>query len=136
MTYFEAYLLTRLDSFSFLLGSFSVMVFLLAALFTGFAIYQHTESVGTFSWNTDDSRKKANEAYIKLKKFISILLLTFILFFTSKQLVPTTKEAAFIYIAPAIVNNVDMQETIKKLPQLSNLGLDYLNDLLETKIKE
>ena len=43
---------------------------------------------------------------------------------------------AFIYIAPAIVNNKDVQKTIQKIPEFSGLGLEYINELLKTKIDE
>ena len=41
---------------------------------------------------------------------------------------------AFIYIAPAIVNNKDIQETFKQMPELTNLGLEYLKETLKEKI--
>ncbi len=125
MTYFEAYLLTRLDALN-VLGRgclfFGIMISLMA-----FIVYCANQ-------DPDDDKEVIMKTIIqKIFKFsIPVLLLgIFLATFT-----PTTKEAAFIYIAPAIVNNEDLQKTVKQLPELSNLGMEYLNGLLKKEIKE
>ena len=50
-------------------------------------------------------------------------------------LLPTTKQAAFIWIAPQIVENGAVKDTVKNIPELTKLGTDYLKDLLKEKIK-
>ncbi len=133
MTYFDAYLLTRLDSFKEL---FEVFVFsailivginfitqLICVANHGFAFSKEDEGV----WTT---RAKKVFSYFKFTIPFLVIVLIF------KSLIPTTKEAAFIYIAPAIVNNQDVRKTIKKLPELSGLGLEYLGEILKQEIKD
>ena len=120
MTHFQAYLLTRLDSFQHLLqGLAEIAIILLVvngiAQITSFLV-------------TDDTYKVPSYFKITVPLLIVILVI--------KSLIPTTKEAAFIYVAPAIVNNQDIQKTIKKLPELSGLGLEYLGEILKQEIKE
>jgi hypothetical protein len=43
--------------------------------------------------------------------------------------VPTTKQAALIYIAPKVVNN----EVIENVPEITKLGTEYLKELLKEK---
>ena len=49
---------------------------------------------------------------------------------------PTTKQAAFIYIAPQIIENGAVKDTVKNIPELTKLGTDYLKELLQEKINE
>ena len=73
----------------------------------------------------------------KIKNIFFLLIIPlYCLSFIIATLIPTSKEMAFIYIAPAIVNNTDVQKTIQKIPELSGLGLEYINELLKTKIEE
>lgn len=111
MTHFDAYLLTRLDSLN---SFFALMV--VGGLFGAFF---------AFLFDSDES-----------DKVIKVLLIIFFFGIVGKTLTPSSKEAAFIYIAPAIVNNEDLQKTVKQLPELSNLGMEYLNGLLKKEIKE
>ena len=114
MTYFQAYLLTRLDAFGNLFRA-GILIGILVC-FISLCI-----SMEKCKW----------EKNLTLKG-----MLIFALFALLKTLTPTTKEAAFIYIAPAIVNNQDVQKTIKKIPELSGLGLEYLGEVLKEKAKE
>lgn len=71
---------------------------------------------------------------IKLYK----LKITWVVFLISGivlTLLPTTKQAAFIWIAPQIVENGAVKDTVKNIPELTKLGTDYLKDLLKEKIK-
>ena len=122
MTYFQAYLLTRLDSFSSLLNSLiafglAVIVILCVILFA--------KAVEPEFCNGSN-----------IKKYFFIILPITLLFSILNAMIPSTKEAAFIYIAPALVNNKDVQKTLKKLPELSGLGLEYLGDILKQEIKK
>ena len=132
MTYFEVYILTRLDPLKSLFLSLSsknigVLIIFFLIFFTFFL---PTESF--------IDQEKDQQAMIKKIKNIFFLLIIplYCLSFIIATLIPTSKEMAFIYIAPAIVNNTDVQKTIQKIPELSGLGLEYINELLKTKIEE
>jgi len=47
------------------------------------------------------------------------------------SLTPTTKEMAFILVAPKIVNSETVQELPNDLKNLKELGMDYLKSKLE-----
>ncbi len=120
MNYFTAYLFTRLDSvgtfveFLTVLGLVSLVIGLLGSLMYSIE---------------NDFPSKVWKLILKKGKYWAIFFVTIML------LLPSQKEAAFIYIAPAIVNNQNFKETIQQIPELSNLGLQYLNGLLENEIK-
>ena len=87
------------------------------------------------------TKQLQNTEVNKINKIIKKTILFFIipvvcLSCLLKTLIPTTKEMAFIYIAPAIVNNKDVQKTIQKIPELSGLGLEYLTETLKGEINE
>lgn len=133
MTHFQAYLLTRLDSFQHLLEGFLGIV--MALIVVNGAV----QIVSFLRYNFACDEEEENKASIFCKKVASYFKITvplLIIAMVIKSLVPTTKEAAFIYVAPAIVNNQDIQKTIKKLPELSGLGLEYLGEILKQEIKE
>lgn len=46
--------------------------------------------------------------------------------------VPTTKQAALIYITPKVVNN----EVIENVPEITKLGTEYLKELLKEKTND
>lgn len=131
MTYFEAYILTRLDPLKSLFSGAS------AGLMSLLIIFCFTFAI---CWliNTVDNLGERGDAIEKsLKKIILFLIVPiFCVVSLIKDLIPTTKEMAFIYIAPAIVNNKDVQKTIQKIPELSGLGLEYLTETLKGEINE
>jgi len=126
MTHFQAYLLTRLDSFQHLLQGLAGVAIILIVV-NGIA------QIISFLV-ADDTNDKS--IFYKVASYWKITVPLFIVILVIKSLIPTTKEAAFIYVAPAIVNNQDIQKTIKKLPELSGLGLEYLGEILKQEIKE
>lgn len=65
-------------------------------------------------------KKPCKVSWITL--IISSILVTF---------VPSQKQAAFIIVAPAIVENKDVQGTLKNIPELTKLGTDYLVEMLK-----
>ena len=132
MTYLEAYILTRLDPFKNLFSSASGWLMSLLIIFG--IIY-------AISWIVIAIEQLQNTEVNKINKIIKKTILFFIipvvcLSCLLKTLIPTTKEMAFIYIAPAIVNNKDVQKTIQKIPELSGLGLEYLTETLKGEINE
>jgi len=130
MTHFQAYLLTRLDSLQYLFQQFAsiTMVLVVANLIAQvlFLVWCYTEA----------DKSKVNLFRKKIASYFKITVPLAIATLVIHSLIPTTKEAAFIYIAPAIVNNQDIQKTINKLPELSGLGLEYLGEILKQEIKE
>ena len=120
MTYFEAYLFTRLNSLN---GSLSLII-VSAIIITLVSLM----ALGTaYGEDEKESKRKTFNKIWKITLPLSVMLLLLV------TLIPNTKQAAFIYIAPKIVNNQDLQKTLTKLPKLTNLGLEYLNDMLEKK---
>lgn len=131
MTYFEAYILTRLDPLKSLFSSLSELLFFVFLFMVFVCVMGSAISYsGDFGEDFSQSVKKFK------KKFWFFILPVFCISCLIKNLIPTSKEMAFIYIAPAIVNNKDVQKTIQKIPELSGLGLEYINELLKTKIEE
>ena len=51
-------------------------------------------------------------------------------------LAPSTKQAAFIWIAPQIVENGAVKDTVKNIPELTKLGTEYLKELLKEKVND
>ena len=132
MTYLEAYILTRLDPLKSLFSSASAGLTTLLIIFG--IIY-------AISWIVIAIEQLQNTEVNKINKIIKKTILFLIipvacLSCLLKTLIPTTKEMAFIYIAPAIVNNKDVQKTIQKIPELSGLGLEYLTETLKGEINE
>ena len=123
MTYFQAYLLTRLDSLNTLFVLIGVLTLFGSAIIL----------LGFIDTHSDEKEKKYQQF---IKRVWKITLPICLVSFLFASLTPNTKEAAFIYIAPKVINNADLQESVKKLPELTNLGLEYLNDLLEKETNE
>ena len=75
----------------------------------------------------------------KIKKARRYFILSFtvmVLFYILSILTPTTKQVGAIYVLPNIVNNENLQETIKQVPELSNLGLQHLKEILTEGLEE
>ena len=131
MTYFEAYILTRLDPLKSLFLSLSnkgigVLIIIFIIYFTML-----------LPVSLEDREEEQQRRIKKIKNiFFFLIIPVYCVSFVIATLIPTSKEMAFIYIAPAIVNNKDVQKTIQKIPELSGLGLEYINELLKTKIEE
>ena len=131
MTYFEAYILTRLDPFKSLFSGLSIYLGVLLLIFC--IVY----AISWFVIAVDGEGETVNRINKIIKNTILFLIAPIVcLSCLLKTLIPTTKEMAFIYIAPAIVNNKDVQKTIQKIPELSGLGLEYLTETLKGEIKE
>lgn len=127
MTHFEAYLLTRLD----VLNGIGISLLILSAIMAVISLASYTDA--NASWSSEKTKRKSMPLFIKRAKWFGTFALLGVMLVT---LIPTTKEMAFIYIAPAIVNNQDMQDTVKKLPSISKLGLEYVEEILKSEIKE
>lgn len=120
MTYFQAYLLTRLDA----LGGFFTLMAVMGGVASLLICIGFAEAYNASEYF---------ENYVKKWwKFSIPIFFTGVLGVT---VTPTTQQAAFIYIAPAMVNNKGVQESIKKIPELSNLGLQYLAETLKEEVE-
>jgi hypothetical protein len=127
MNYLGMYILTKLDSFSDLaltIGVASLLAF-------GFVL------IGCFISSVDFSGFN-QEAFNKNAKIFKMktLFLTGCISVILSHVLPTTKQAAFIYIAPQIIENGAVKDTVKNIPELTKLGTDYLKELLKEKINE
>jgi hypothetical protein len=71
-----------------------------------------------------------------MKKIIKLVAPVFIISLMFTTLVPSTKQAAFIWIAPQIVENGAVKDTVKNIPELTKLGTEYLKELLKEKFNE
>ena len=126
MTHFEAYMLTRLDSLIELgIGALLVGILLFAFLITAYLFPEDLHGLTVESKAEKKVNLKKGSKYALPLMLCGTIILTFI---------PTTKEMAFIYIAPAITNNQHLQETLTKLPNISKLGLEYLEETLKDNI--
>ncbi len=124
---FEAYLFTRLDVL-LKVAEFTMVGSFITLFVLGFFILMLSPSSEVF-----DDEKEARESMKGLvKPCLWVLIVSTILC----CLVPNTKQAAFIWIAPQIVENGAVKETAANIPELAKLGTDYLKEVLKQKIDE
>jgi MFS superfamily sulfate permease-like transporter len=118
ITMFDVWLFTRLDTIKHVSCFLSGFMFV-TAIFWGCAYIFEERMVG---WC------KKHKLFIR--GYIVVFLVTTVL----AVLMPSTKEAAAIYLIPKIVNNEDVQELPGKLGQLVHGKLDeWLDDLTKDK---
>lgn len=99
------------------------ILFILSSIFIGFTLI----ASGLDYINDYDENYKRG---IKLlKKWITpyIILLLLGIF------IPSQRQLAFILIAPQIVENKDIQETFKNIPEIAKIGTEYLKEVLNDK---
>lgn len=79
----------------------------------------------------DDFKEEDQRGIKLLKKWITpyIILILLVIF------IPSQKQLAFILVAPHIVENKDIQETFKNIPEIAKLGAEYLKEVLNDKNK-
>jgi hypothetical protein len=125
MEYFLMYLFVKLDSFNGLLIGFAI-----AFLFYGFTSGGAVGGIViSAEYNPKEPPMEKWKRIIKTLKSVPILITGFI-FIILANLLPTTKEAAVIYVVPKIVNVVTANKEIQKLPnnilQLANAWIEEL----------
>ena len=128
MNYFGMYLLAKLDCWQNGTQNFGVILLVIASILTIFTLI-----VGGIELYSDGGESVKNLA--KIFKLKMIFIVSAILLGISMVL-PTTRQAAFIYVAPQIIENGAVKDTIKNIPELTKLGTDYLKELLKEKIDE
>lgn len=127
MNYLGMYILTKLDSWNGFTRFYGSVMLLAAGIMLIGAIIGCSDCCGDF---TESLKKLIKSLHIKTVFISGVILLVF------SQLLPTTKQAAFIWIAPQIIENGAVKDTVKNIPELTKLGTDYLKELLKEKINE
>lgn len=115
MTYLGMYLLLLLDGFNT-----TTTIVATACLIWAGIVYVITS---TENCDTEVRKECIKELYADLSLKVGIISMFLAVF------VPTTKQAALIYIAPKVINN----EVIENVPEITKLGTEYLKELLKEK---
>ena len=133
MSYFGMYLLAKLDILqtTFTVGGW----FLLIALGIMLLVILSIADCNSGSFFEFKNVKEAFPHYYSMIPFRKVFIVS-VVFIILGLLLPTTKQAAFIYVAPQIIENGAVKDTVKNIPELTKLGTDYLKELLKDKIKE
>jgi hypothetical protein len=94
--------------------------------------------LATVAYYSDISTNDTKEEKEEILKHYHVKGLYFvcIIAWSLAILLPTTKQAAFIWVAPQIVENGAVKDTVKNIPELSKLATEYLKELLKEKIDD
>ena len=106
------YWLTRLDPILCCLAGFGYVSFFVACTY-GVCAIGAGDTVRSYS-ATEDAK---NQAKLRVRVYVSRVITWLIVATTllaSRTFVPTTKEAALIYVAPAVLNSELVSDTIPK----------------------
>ncbi len=127
MGYFGMYVLAKLDCWHNYLMAAGIIGFVILGLGMLLIMMFCDLAGGEFAERFEQYTK-----FYKIKMWFSVISSALII----SALLPTTKQAAFIYIAPQIIENGAVKDTVKNIPELTKLGTDYLKELLKDKINE
>ena len=127
MNYLGMYILTKLDSWHCFTGCYGIVTIIAAGIMLIGSIIGCSDCYGDF---TESLKKLIKSLHINTVFISGVVLLVF------SQLLPTTKQAAFIYIAPQLIENGAVKDTVKNIPELTKLGTDYLKELLKEKVND
>jgi hypothetical protein len=127
MNYFGMYILAKLDCWHNYLMAVSIIGFVILGLGMILIMMFCDLAGGEFAERFEQYTK-----FYRIKMWFSVMSAALII----SALLPTTKQAAFIYIAPQIIENGAVKDTVKNIPELAKLGTDYLKELLKDKINE
>lgn len=134
MSYWFMYWFTRLDAINgvfeilTIFGAISTLIGVAAVVFL--SVYTTNKTVHDY-----DESMAALKIFKKVLLYAAIPLL--IIGAAGVTFVPTTKEAAVIYLVPKIVNNEELQKIPDNFLKLINKKMDsYFNDVLEEKSEE
>lgn len=133
MSYLGFYILAKLSDIGCVLSIFSIIGFICCAI----ALFPMISLANTNSSYSDPDRffNKLFKKYLKDFMWYKIFTVSAV-FLTIATLLPTTKQAAFIWIAPQIVENGAVKDTVNNIPELTKLGTDYLKELLKEKVND
>ena len=118
MSYLGIYLILLLDGFNTATCIISTFCLIWAGI-----VYVITS---TESCDAEVRSECIKELYADLSLKVGIISMFLAVF------VPTTKQAALIYIAPKVVHN----EVIENVPEITKLGTEYLKELLKEKTND
>jgi len=127
---FWYYLLTKLDDFNVTAS----IVCVVSAILWVVSFFLSREDPDDW-YGENYKREAAKKRRIGQSMYGKCRLLTIITLLWL-ALVPSTKQAAFIWIAPQIVENGAVKDTVKNIPELTKLGTEYLKELLKEKVDE
>lgn len=129
MTYFIMYLLTIVDSLTTFTG---VVALILAFALTAVTVVSLCEKYDNIGYARKSDRIKV-KLLEKVRNKLAVAVFTLSAF---TIFVPTSKAIAFIFIAPQIIENGDVKDTFKNIPELAKLGTEYLKEILKEKIDD
>lgn len=128
---FALYMLTRCDSVNNIL-TILMVIFIVVCVVSSIIVLV---CIGNHMDHINDSK---TEFWIdnmkKSKKLRNISLFFAVLFMILQAATPTTKEMAFIYVVPKIVNSDAVQKEIpKEVKELYIMAKDFLKQQMEIK---
>lgn len=127
MIYFGMYLLTIVDNLITVAGIFTVFLGFILAVLIIITISERYNNIGYAC--------KSNRIKLKfLEKVRNRLAIVVCLLSAISIFVPSSKAIAFIFIAPQIIENGEVKDTFKNIPELTKLGTEYLKEILKEKI--
>lgn len=125
---FWFYLLTKLDDFNMTAGLICAVSTVLWVV--SFFLSRDDPD----DWYCEDNKRcaeknrKLGQSMYGTCRLLTLITLVWL------ALVPSTRQAAFIWIAPQIVENGAVKDTVKNIPELTKLGTEYLKELLKEKV--
>ena len=122
MTYFLMYLLTIVDNIPVALAPVTVLL--------GIGSLLVIVALAGYTIDGDD------DFLNKLRPLFKRVICSFIVCLSNCIFTPSSKGIAFIYIAPQIIENGAVKDTVKNIPELTKLGTEYLKEILADKIQE
>lgn len=127
---FWYYLLVKLDNFNMTAGLICAVSTVLWVV--SFFLSRYDPDDWYFDENKDAAKKrrKMGQSMYGTCRLLTLIALAWL------ALVPSTRQAAFIWIAPQIVENGAVKDTVKNIPELTKLGTEYLKGLLKEKIND
>ena len=131
MSYLGFYILAKLSDIGCVLSTLSIIGFICCFVLL-FPIMIKADESSSYS-DPDRFFNKLFKQYLKDFMWYKVFTMSAV-FLTIATLLPTTKQAAFIWIAPQIVENGTVKDTVKNIPELTKLGTDYLKELLKEKV--
>lgn len=134
MMYFGMYLLTKLDSFKSLLCTISTACCIALVISTAATLIYSL--VKSDSYYGDKDKTLFDHLKLAIQGFkLKFIVISTLVVMSINTLIPSTKQAAFIWIAPQIIENGAVKDTVKNIPELTKLGTDYLKELLKEKVE-
>lgn len=130
MTTFLMYLIAKLDDIS---DSIGILLFISATAlaFVTIAFFINLDDMNSCCCSKDSKR------FVKIiNRLRKTLLKVVIISLIASTFLPTTKQAAFIWVAPQIIENGAVKDTVANIPELTKLGTEYLKQMLKDEIND